>query len=99
MYELPIPLSGHCVVVLNDKMVVFLGGGTGCPWNKPIVLLTFIISGTTKFKEEDGSVIPMTGPIPSDHVHSYNLDSEVQKTIFTFKISTNWKREIGEEKG
>ena len=39
MYELPIPLSGHCVVVLNDKMVVFLGGGTGCPEYKPNVYL------------------------------------------------------------
>jgi len=71
MYELPIPLSGHCVVVLNDKMVVFLGGGT------------------TKFKEEDGSVIPMTGPIPSDHVHSYNLDSEAWSTTVPGMTITN----------
>ena len=27
MYELPIPLAGHCVVVINNKFVVFLGGG------------------------------------------------------------------------
>ena len=28
MYNLPIPLSGHCVVVINKKFVVFLGGAT-----------------------------------------------------------------------
>ena len=28
MYNLPIPLSGHCVVVINRKYVVFLGGAT-----------------------------------------------------------------------
>ena len=27
MYQLPIPLAGHCVVVINNKFVVFLGGG------------------------------------------------------------------------
>ena len=27
MYELPIPLAGHCVVVIQNKHVVFLGGG------------------------------------------------------------------------
>ena len=27
MYELPIPLAGHCVVTVNNKYVVFLGGG------------------------------------------------------------------------
>ena len=27
MYSLPIPLAGHCVVVLFNRRVVFLGGG------------------------------------------------------------------------
>ena len=28
MYSLPIPLSGHCVVTVNKRFVVFLGGAT-----------------------------------------------------------------------
>ena len=28
MYSLPIPLSGHCVVTINRRFVVFLGGAT-----------------------------------------------------------------------
>lgn len=28
MYELPIPLAGHCVVIISNRHVVFLGGGT-----------------------------------------------------------------------
>ena len=42
MYELPIPLAGHCVVVINNKFVVFLGGGNKYVFLKYFPLPHFI---------------------------------------------------------
>ena len=79
MYQLPIPLAGHCVVVINNKFVVFLGGGI-ILFKNDYVSKKF--SGTTEFKADDGSPIRMTGPVPTNHVHIYNLDSEVWTTTY-----------------
>ena len=47
---------------------------------------------TTEFKlEDDGtySVKPMTGPVPSEHVHTYNLNNEVWSTTFPGQTITS----------
>ena len=79
MYQLPIPLAGHCVVVINNKFVVFLGGGIKL-FKKNMFKKNF--SGTTEFKADDGSPIRMTGPVPTNHVHIYNLDTEAWTTTY-----------------
>ena len=52
LHTLPIPLAGHCVVKVENRFVVFLGGAT------------------TRF-DEFSSVIPHSGPEPTNHVHVY----------------------------
>ena len=68
MYSLPIPLSGHCVVIRSNRQVIFLGGGT-------TQLKTETVDGVTDVK-----AVAMTGPEPSDHVHIYHLDNESWRT-------------------
>ena len=41
-----------------------------------------VLKGTTKFREEDGSPQMLTGPVPTDHVHIYNLDTEAWTTTY-----------------
>ena len=40
------------------------------------------LKGTTKFRDEDGSPRMFTGPVPTDHVHIYNLDTEAWTTTY-----------------
>ena len=92
MYELPIPLAGHCVVIINNRHVVFLGGG---------ILNVLFISrkssksipkGTTEFREEDGSPLRFTGPVPTNHVHVYNLDTEAWTTTYMDQAGESLKK-------
>ena len=41
-----------------------------------------VFKGTTKFREEDGSPLMFTGPVPTTHVHIYNLDTEAWTTTY-----------------
>ena len=83
MYELPIPLAGHCVVTVNNKYVVFLGGGIHSYFFFALFIPSFLfLKGTTKFREEDGSPLMFTGPVPTTHVHIYNLDTEAWTTTY-----------------
>ena len=46
------------------------------------ISLYLTLLGTTKFKADDGSPIMKTGPVPTNHVHIYNLDSEAWTTTY-----------------
>ena len=94
MYELPIPLAGHCVVVINNKFVVFLGGGIKLLEDcvAEICSLSHLLIGTTKFKADDGSPIRMTGPVPTNHVHIYNLDSGAWTTTYLDQAGASLKK-------
>ena len=83
MHELPIPLAGHCVVTINNKYVVFLGGGMHSYFFYVLCCSQFpVLKGTTKFREEDESPLMFTGPVPTTHVHIYNLDTDAWTTTY-----------------
>ena len=92
MYELPIPLAGHCVVVIQNKHVVFLGGGVNINIEGRGSDNYLIFVGTTEFKADDGSPIRMTGPVPTDHVHIYNLDNEAWTTTYLDQAGASLKK-------
>ena len=51
-----------------------------------------VSKGTTKFRDEDGSPRMFTGPVPTDHVHIYNLDTEAWTTTYMDQAGESLKK-------